>query len=253
MTHWRKAGQKHDNKLPKVRAVAYYRHSSQDRQENSIPIQRDQVREWAKKNGVDIIHEFADACIGRPGEDDPLYPIYVQFKRLHDAAPCCGPGWRIRRGLAWAAEQGFWTGGSPPYGLRRLLLDEQGKPSHLLVPGQRKATRKQRVTLVLGDATEVATVRRIFREFVDLDCSPARIADGLNAERIASPRGDRWTARQVLACLHAKSYAAPIIYRRKKKSSRGKADQWVRTTKGGEGVVSVGQFQRAQEKLKRAK
>ena len=29
---------------PKLRAVAYYRHSAQDRQENSIPIQQDQVR-----------------------------------------------------------------------------------------------------------------------------------------------------------------------------------------------------------------
>lgn len=48
--------------VPRIRAVAYYRHSAQDRQENSIPIQRDQVREWAQKNGVEIIHEFADAA-----------------------------------------------------------------------------------------------------------------------------------------------------------------------------------------------
>jgi DNA invertase Pin-like site-specific DNA recombinase len=41
--------------------VAYYRHSAQDRQENSIPIQQDQVRGWAEKHGVEIIHEFADA------------------------------------------------------------------------------------------------------------------------------------------------------------------------------------------------
>ena len=129
-----------------VRTVAYYRHSAQDRQENSIPIQRDQVREWASKNGVEIIHEFADAgksglnaegrpaftemmeewvkkrsdfdyvlcldvsrwgrfqdidlsaqfsaecrkhkkqiiytSIGKPREDDPLYPVYVQFERF---------------------------------------------------------------------------------------------------------------------------------------------------------------------------
>ena len=177
-------------------------------------------------------------------------PIYVLFKRWHDM-PCCTPGWRIRRGLAWAAKQGFWTGGSPPYGLRRLLLDEQGKPSRLLVPGQRKATRKQRVTLVFGEAVEVAAVRRIFWEFVELGYSTAHIADGLNAKRIASPRGDHWTAHQVRACLRTKSYAATITYRRKTKSSRGKAGRWGRTTKAG--VVSVEQFQRAQEKLKRAK
>jgi hypothetical protein len=39
--------------VPKVRAVAYYRHSAQDRQENSIPIQQEQVREWIEKNGVE--------------------------------------------------------------------------------------------------------------------------------------------------------------------------------------------------------
>ena len=174
--------------------------------------------------------------------------LYEQFPRFRNM-PCCTPGWRIRRGLAWAAKQGFWTGGSPPYGLRRLLLDERRKPLHLLAPSQRKATRKQRVTLVLGEASKVAAVRRIFREFVDLGYSVAQIADGLNAERIAAPRGDRWTARQVLACLHTKSYTAPITYRRKRKASRGKADQWGRTTNGGEGVVSVEQFQRAQEML----
>jgi len=48
-----------------VRAVAYYRHSAQDRQENSIPIQQDQVRTWARENGVEIIREFCDA--GRSG------------------------------------------------------------------------------------------------------------------------------------------------------------------------------------------
>ncbi|MBA4019764.1 MAG: hypothetical protein C0483_21575 [Pirellula sp.] len=41
-------------------AVAYYRHSAQDRQENSVAIQQEQVRQWAEENGVVIIQEFAD-------------------------------------------------------------------------------------------------------------------------------------------------------------------------------------------------
>lgn len=43
-----------------TRAVAYYRHSAQDKQKNSVEIQRDQVRAWATKNQVTIIREFAD-------------------------------------------------------------------------------------------------------------------------------------------------------------------------------------------------
>lgn len=42
------------------RAVAYYRHSAQDRQENSVAIQQEQVQQWARTNGVEIIKEFAD-------------------------------------------------------------------------------------------------------------------------------------------------------------------------------------------------
>jgi DNA invertase Pin-like site-specific DNA recombinase len=47
-------------KTEKYRAVAYYRHSAQDRQENSIEIQQDQVRQFARENDIKIIREFAD-------------------------------------------------------------------------------------------------------------------------------------------------------------------------------------------------
>lgn len=43
-----------------IRAVAYYRHSAQDKQKNSVEIQQDQVRAWAQRNQVAIVHEFAD-------------------------------------------------------------------------------------------------------------------------------------------------------------------------------------------------
>lgn len=42
------------------KGVAYYRHSAQDRQENSIPIQRERVKKFAGEHGIEIIREFAD-------------------------------------------------------------------------------------------------------------------------------------------------------------------------------------------------
>ena len=42
------------------KAVAYYRHSAQDRQEYSIPIQSEQVNTFAAKHGIKIIKEFKD-------------------------------------------------------------------------------------------------------------------------------------------------------------------------------------------------
>lgn len=42
------------------KAVCYYRHSGQDKQEFSIPIQRERTEEFALKNNVEIIHEETD-------------------------------------------------------------------------------------------------------------------------------------------------------------------------------------------------
>src|SRR5580704_16402343 len=42
------------------RAVAYYWHSAQDRQENSIEIQQEQVGKFAAGHAIEIVREFAD-------------------------------------------------------------------------------------------------------------------------------------------------------------------------------------------------
>ena len=57
---WVRDSSRDEATTPRFRAVAYYRHSAQDRQENSVAIQQEQVQEWARANDVEIIHEFAD-------------------------------------------------------------------------------------------------------------------------------------------------------------------------------------------------
>lgn len=46
---------------PLIRAIAYYRQSTQSRQEELLAKQQAQVRRWATENGVEIIREFCDA------------------------------------------------------------------------------------------------------------------------------------------------------------------------------------------------
>ena len=66
MANWWKVDSESNCGSPATgRGIAYYRHSAQDRQENSIRIQQDQVREWEREHGVEIIQEFADH--GRSG------------------------------------------------------------------------------------------------------------------------------------------------------------------------------------------
>ena len=63
--------------IPSRKAVAYYRHSAQDRQENSIPIQQEQVQQWAEQIGIKIIHEFADA--GKSGLNAEGRPAFTEM------------------------------------------------------------------------------------------------------------------------------------------------------------------------------
>lgn len=56
------------------KAIAYYRHSAEDKQENSVAIQREQIKKFAEKYDIEIIHEEADegksgllGSEGRPG------------------------------------------------------------------------------------------------------------------------------------------------------------------------------------------
>jgi hypothetical protein len=62
--HWWEIATENPLVPPRQRAVAYYRHSAQDRQENSIPIQQDQVRQWARDNGVVSVKESPAAIAG---------------------------------------------------------------------------------------------------------------------------------------------------------------------------------------------
>ena len=249
----------------------YYRHSAQDRQENSIAIQQDQVRLWAESNGIEIIHEFMDpgksgltaegrpgfqnmmegwvkqrndfqyilcldvsrwgrfqdidlsaqysaecrkfgkeviyTTLGKPREDDPLYPVYVQFERFRAAQYSRELSDKVFRGCVKIAQQGYWPGGKPRYGFRRLLLDEARQPVQILRPGERKSIQNQRVTLTLGDEREVTAVRRIFHEFTEDGRHEHAIAERLNHDGIPSPGGRMWDGTKVRDILTDERYA----------------------------------------------
>ena len=72
-------GQKTDitdlsEKPTRIRAVAYYRHSGFEGQADSIAFQRNQIRAWAEKNGVEIIQGFVDyGDLGLGAEKRPAF------------------------------------------------------------------------------------------------------------------------------------------------------------------------------------
>jgi DNA invertase Pin-like site-specific DNA recombinase len=223
------------------------------------------VSRWGRFQDIDLSAQYSAECkragkqviyttIGKPREDDPLYPVYVQFERFRAAQFSRELSTKVWNGMMVIAGQGYWPGGPPPYGTRRLLLDEKREPVQRLEAGQRKSIQNQRVTLVLGDSVEVAIVQRIFHEFVVLGYSEYRIAEGLNRDRIPAPGGLRWGPQTVIDRLRRETYVGTLLYNRtwqRLKSPRRQNPEkdWVRMPEAFEGVITLDQFVRAQEIL----
>src|SRR5882762_2477620 len=64
-------------------------------------------------------------------------------------------------------ELGFRQGGSPGFGLRRMLRDIHGQLKVVLNRGEQKSIQTDRVVLVPGPEQEVEIVRWIYRTFIE--------------------------------------------------------------------------------------
>ena len=69
------------------KAVAYYRHSAEDKQENSVPLQRDFVREFLKKHDVELIHEEKDEGVSGLTANRPGFQRLLNDWILNPSAP----------------------------------------------------------------------------------------------------------------------------------------------------------------------
>jgi DNA invertase Pin-like site-specific DNA recombinase len=121
---------------------------------------------------------------------------------------------RVRAGLTRLAKQGYKAGGSPPYGLRRQLLDSRGIPLRLLATGERKSLVTDKVILVPGPQDEVEVVRRIFREFAEQHRSMRSIAKRLNSEGIPFNCRNEWSAATISRVLKQPNYVGTQVWGR---------------------------------------
>jgi DNA invertase Pin-like site-specific DNA recombinase len=110
------------------------------------------------------------------------------------------------------ASLGFRQGGIAGYGLRRQLIDEQGRPKGLIEFGQRKSLQTDRVVLVPGPPEEVAVVKRIYDLYANEGQSGLGIAKLLNAEGRSNHFGRPWRYDLVRAILTSEKYAGTCVY-----------------------------------------
>lgn len=85
MEAWRAKTNEATDSQTRLRAVAYYRHSAEIGQENSVEIQQDNVRSFAERHDIEVINEFADrGKSGLNAEGRPAFNEMMDWVRTRD-------------------------------------------------------------------------------------------------------------------------------------------------------------------------
>ena len=134
------------------------------------------------------------------------------------------------RGKSRIAQLGFWVGGNPPYGYRRLMLSANGAPRQILERGEQKSLKTDRIVLVPGPIEEVECVRSIFSMALQGDTCRS-IACDLNRQG-KTHFGRQWLHGAVYKMLKNPMYAGHSIWNRtttRMRSSRKSvpAKEWI--------------------------
>lgn len=157
---------------------------------------------------------------------------------------------KVFKGQCRLISLGFRQGGAPGFGLRRMLVDERGNHKGLLERGEQKSIATDRVVLVHGPEEEVATVREIYRQFVEEQRSEREIAGWLNSRGILSDLGRAWTRGAVHQILINDKYAGHNVWGRtsfklKTRHVRNAPSEWVRHDQAFPAIVSQALFDEA--------
>lgn len=159
---------------------------------------------------------------------------------------------KVFAGQCRLIEKGFRQGGPAGFGLRRLLIDQNGVPKATLTPGEHKSLQTDRVVLVPGPEDEVAIVREIYRAFVSEGQNEAQIAEGLNDRGILTDLGRPWTRGTVHQILINEKYIGTNVWNRmsfklKKKRVRNDPDTWIRAPNSFPAIVDPALYEAANQ------
>jgi len=157
---------------------------------------------------------------------------------------------KVFAGQANLVRLGFRQGGTPGYGLRRILVDAQGRIKGVLSVGEPKNIATDRVILGHGPAREVAIVRDIFRLFIEDRRNEQKIADLLNERALPGVPERRWNRNRIYRVLTNENYIGNNVWARHalKLGQRRVANppsDWVRSDGTHPPIVSRETFDRA--------
>jgi DNA invertase Pin-like site-specific DNA recombinase len=159
---------------------------------------------------------------------------------------------KVFQGACRLIQLGYKQGGTAGYGLRRMLIDQNGEKKAVLKMGEQKSLQTDRVVLVAGPEQEVLVVRGIYRAFLEESKLESEIAAGLNAQGLLTDFGRAWTRGTVHEVLTNEKYIGNNVYHRtsfklKRKHVVNPPEKWIRAEGVFEGIVDPEIFLRVRE------
>jgi hypothetical protein len=163
-------------------------------------------------------------------------------------------GVKVLAGQKRLACLGFKQGGSPGYGLRRMLVSPDRGIKQRLAAGERKSIATDRVILVPGPTHEVQVVREIYRMLVSEKQPVYAIARELNHKNIEYTGESKWDYQAVYNVLTHPKYAGCHVFGRTScklytPTVRLPKSEWILKPGAFEPIVDAVTFDEAQEIL----
>jgi DNA invertase Pin-like site-specific DNA recombinase len=158
---------------------------------------------------------------------------------------------KVFAGQCRLIELGFRQGGPAGYGLRRVLIDQNGSMKAELRRGEHKSLQTDRVVLMPGPEEEVQTVIQMYRWFIDAGLVESEIAARLNGMGLRTDLDREWTRGTVHEVLTNEKYIGNNVYNRtsfklKKLRVQNSPDMWIKKEGAFEPIVPPEVFYTAQ-------
>src|SRR5574340_1124506 len=158
---------------------------------------------------------------------------------------------KVFAGQCRLIELGFRQGGPAGYGLRRVLLDQNGSVKAQLTRGEHKSLQTDRVILMPGPEDEIRNVNLMYQWFIDEGLPESEIAGRLNGMKVRTDLDREWTRATVNEVLTNEQYIGNNVYNRisfklKKARVANPPDMWIKKEQAFEAIVQPDRFYTAQ-------
>ncbi|MDF3928932.1 recombinase family protein [Pseudomonas putida] len=145
-------------------------------------------------------------------DGSPVTSIIKSMKRMMAGEYSRELSVKVFAGQSRLIQLGYRQGGAAGYGLRRQLIDQDGKPKAILKQAERKSLQADRVILAPGPENEQNVVSEIYECFIKKALTEKQIADHLNRRGVLTDLNRQWTRGVVHQILVNEKYIGNNVW-----------------------------------------